>query len=54
MREIKQNMQSDYDQHHRAKQLSPLMAVQTVWMPDRNEEVKWYKKQVLDPMKWKL
>ena len=36
----KARQQSNYDQHHRAKELSPLMAGQMVWMPDRNEEAK--------------
>ena len=36
----KARQQSNCDKHHRAKELSPLMAGQTVWMPDRNEEVK--------------
>ena len=38
----KARQQSNYDQHHRVKELSPLMAGQTVWMPDRihNEEAK--------------
>ena len=36
----KARQQSNYDQHHRAKEFSPLMAGQTVWMPDRNEEAK--------------
>jgi len=31
---------SNYDQHHGVKELSPLMAGQTVWMPDRKEEAK--------------
>ena len=36
----KARQQSNYDQHHRAKELSPLMAGQTVSMPDCNEEAK--------------
>ena len=36
----KVRQQSNYDQHHGVKELSPLMAGQTVWMPDRKEEAK--------------
>ena len=50
----KARQQGNYDQHLRAKELSPLMAGQTVWMHDHNEEAKVVQEAGTSPMKLKL